>query len=255
MSTIEQLWRYPVKSLQGEQLTSTEVTDVIPGDRAWGIFDNESGQLLSAKRVPKLLEGSANLVEGGCLITIDGNEFHSNDAEVDAGLSAWLDREVRLTLPTPGEQAIIEIEWDEGLDEVPEDPEIFEFSTSPGWFFDSSSSLHLIGSGTLSMLDARIGDGAGDVRRFRPNIVVNTSEAFEEDEWVGKELLLGSVTVDVKKRTDRCIVISRAFGEFPASRKTLKYLSKNHQREAGLSLEPTQSGHMAVGDSVEISNN
>ena len=105
------------------------------------------------------------------------------------------------------------------------------------------------------MLDARIGDGAGDVRRFRPNIVVNTSEAFVEDEWVGKELLLGSVTVDVKKRTDRCIVISRAFGEYPASRKTLKYLSKNHQREAGLSLEPTQSGHMAVGDSVEISNN
>ena len=255
MSTIEQLWRYPVKSLQGEQLTSTEVTDVIPGDRAWGIFDNESGQLLSAKRVPKLLEGSANLVEGGCLITIDGNEFHSNDAEVDAGLSAWLNREVRLTPPTPGEQATIEIEWDEGLDEVPEDPEIFEFSTSPGWFFDSSSSLHLIGSGTLSMLDARIGDGAGDVRRFRPNIVVNTSEAFVEDEWVGKELLLGSVTVDVKKRTDRCIVISRAFGEYQASRKTLKYLSKNHQREAGLSLEPTQSGHMAVGDSVEISNN
>ena len=57
MSTIEQLWRYPVKSLQGEQLTSTEVTDVIPGARAWGIIDNESGQLLSAKRVPKLLEG------------------------------------------------------------------------------------------------------------------------------------------------------------------------------------------------------
>ena len=140
MSTIEQLWRYPVKSLQGEQLTSAEVTDVIHGDRAWGILDSESGQLLSAKRVPKLLEGSAALVDDGCLITVDGNEFHSSDAGADAGLSSWLDREVRLARPTPGEQATIEIEWDEGLDEAPEEPEIFEFSTSPGWFL---SLIHI----------------------------------------------------------------------------------------------------------------
>ncbi|MDG2300237.1 MAG: MOSC N-terminal beta barrel domain-containing protein [Acidimicrobiales bacterium] len=254
MSTIEQLWRYPVKSLQGEQITSTEVEDVVLGDRAWGILDSETGKLLSAKRIPKLLEGSAKLVDDGCVLTFDDKEVHNNDPNINGDLSSWLNREVRLASPKLGEQATIEIEWDEGLDEVPDDPEIFEFSTSPGWFFDSSSSLHLIGSGTLSMLDARIGDGAGDVRRFRPNIVVATPEAFVEDDWVGKELLLGSVRAAVKKRTDRCIVITRAFGEYEASRKTLKYLSKNHQREAGLSLEPTQSGHMTVGDSVEISS-
>ena len=254
MTTIEQLWRYPVKSLQGEPIESAKVTDAIPGDRAWGILDNETKQLLSAKRVPKLLEGSAKLVDDGCVLSFGSKELHNNDPNINAELSSWLDREVQLASPKPGEQATIEIEWDEGLDEVPEQPEVFEFSTSPGWFFDSSSSLHLIGSGTLAMLDARVGDGAGDVRRFRPNIVVSTSEAFMEDGWVGRELTLGSVTVDVKKRTDRCIVITRAVGEHPASRKTLKYLSKNHKREAGLSLEPTQSGHMTVGDSVEISN-
>ncbi len=254
MTTIEQLWRYPVKSLQGEQIESAEVTDVIPGDRAWGVLDSETGRLLSAKRVPKLLEGSAKLVNGGCVLSFGNKEFHNSDPQINAELSTWLDREVQIASPKSGEQATIEIEWDEGLDEVPEQPEIFEFSTSPGWFYDSSSSLHLIGSGTLTMLDSRVGDGAGDVRRFRPNIVVSTSEAFMEDEWVGKELLLGGVTVAVKKRTDRCIVITRPVGEYPASRKTLKYLSKNHQREAGLSLSPTKSGIMTVGDSVEISN-
>ena len=252
MTTIEQLWRYPVKSLQGEQIESVKVTDVIPGDRAWGVLDNENGNLLSAKREPKLLEGAARLVDDGCVITIDNSEIHSSDPHIDNALSTWLNRDVRLGSPTKGEQATIEIEWDEGLDEIPEEPEIFEFSTSPGWFYDSSSSLHLIGSATLAMLDARVGEGAGDVRRFRPNIVVLTSEAFEEDEWVGKELFLGGVCVDVKKRTDRCIVITRPVGEHPASRKTLKYLSKNHQREAGLSLEPTKKGIMTVGDSVEI---
>jgi hypothetical protein len=251
MAVIEQLWRYPVKSLQGEEINSTVVDDVIPGDRAWGIIDCENSQLLSAKRVPKLLEGSAKLVTDGCVLTIEGNEHHNSDPKINEMLSTWLGRNVRLASPTPGQQETIEIEWDEGAEDVPEQPEIFEFSTSPGWFYDSSSSLHLIGSGTLSMLNARVGEGAGDVRRFRPNIVVSTSDAFIEDEWVGKDLLLGTVTALVKKRTDRCIVITRAVGEHPASRTTLKYLSRNHQREAGISLNPTRSGHISIGDLVE----
>lgn len=251
MAVIEQLWRYPVKSLQGEEINSTTVSDVIPGDRAWGIMDCENGQLLSAKRVPKLLEGSAKLVTDGCVLTIEGSDYHSSDPKINEILSTWLGRNTRLASPTPGQQETIEIEWDEGAEHVPEQPEILEFSTSPGWFYDSSSSLHLIGSGTLSMLNARVGGGAGDVRRFRPNIVVSTPDAFIEDEWVGKDLLLGTVTASVKKRTDRCIVITRAVGEHPASRTTLKYLSRNHQREAGISLNPTKSGRMSIGDFVE----
>ena len=46
---VEQIWRYPVKSLQGECLSATEISDAIPGDRGWGIIDNETGHLLSAK--------------------------------------------------------------------------------------------------------------------------------------------------------------------------------------------------------------
>ena len=65
---VEQIWRYPVKSLQGECVSATEISDAIPGDRGWGIIDNETGHLLSAKRVPKMLEGHARIIGDHCVI-------------------------------------------------------------------------------------------------------------------------------------------------------------------------------------------
>ena len=146
--------------------------------------------------------------------------------DVDEKLSNWLRRDAMLIQPVSGETRSIEIEWDDGSVETPEDPNIFEFSTSPGWFFDSSSSLHLIGTATLDLLEKRVGKGSGDVRRFRPNIVAQTDEPFEENNWVGKDLLIGSTEIHVKKRTDRCIVITRAFDKYESSRATLRYLAE-----------------------------
>jgi len=250
--SVEQIWRYPVKSLQGEQLGSTEITDAIPGDRGWGIVDGKTKLLLSAKRVPKLLEGHARIIGDHCIITIGRNEISSQEPDVNEKLSDWLERDATLTQPISGETKSIEIEWDDGSVEIPEDPNIFEFSTSPGWFFDSSSSLHLIGTATLDLLEKRVGKGSGDVRRFRPNIVVQTEEPFEENSWVGKNLTIGTVEIHVKKRTDRCIVITRAFDKYPSSRATLRYLSENHDREAGISMGPVKSGVISVGDEIEI---
>tara|TARA_Y100000590_G_scaffold256014_1_gene287555 strand:+ start:240 stop:998 length:759 start_codon:yes stop_codon:yes gene_type:complete len=249
---VNQIWRYPVKSLQGEQLASTQVEDSIPGDRGWGIIDTSTGLLLSAKRVPKLFDGQARIDGTDCIITFGGDEITSRDPKIDSRLSSWLEREVTLSEPTVGETKSIEIEWDDGSDESPDDPDIFEFSTSPGWFFDSSSSLHLIGTATLAFLDKRIGKGSGDVRRFRPNIVAGTKEPFEENNWVGKNLVIGDTEISVKKRTDRCIVITRAFGDYESSRATLRYLSANHDREAGISMSPITSGSIAVGDRIEV---
>ncbi len=250
--SVKQLWRYPVKSLQGEQLDSTELSDAIPGDRVWGIIDLETNLLLSAKRVPKLLEGHARIIGDHCIITIGRNEISSQEPNVDEKLSNWLGRDAMLIQPVSGETRSIEIEWDDGSVETPEDPNIFEFSTSPGWFFDSSSSLHLIGTATLDLLEKRVGKGSGDVRRFRPNIVAQTDEPFEENNWVGKDLLIGSTEIHVKKRTDRCIVITRAFDNYESSRATLRYLAENHDREAGISMNPVKAGLISVGDQIEI---
>ena len=74
---VEEIWRYPVKSLQGERLDSCEISDDgVVGDRGWALFDRSTGMGLTARRVPELLLASASLgADGGVRITApDGSE-------------------------------------------------------------------------------------------------------------------------------------------------------------------------------------
>ena len=91
---VVELWRYPVKSLQGEQLDQVEVgPDGLDGDRRFALYDRESGLGLTARRVPELLFASASLRQDGEVnITLpDGSVTRDDDV-----LSAWLDRPVTL---------------------------------------------------------------------------------------------------------------------------------------------------------------
>ena len=250
---VAEIWRYPIKSLQGEQLSTASIDDGIAGDRRWGIFNVETGALMSAKRYPRLLEGAARVVDDLCLLTLPETEMPiaSNDPDVNAVLTEWLQTDVRLESPQPGVTAAIDIELDDG-GEDPGPTTIVSFDTQPGWFYDSTSSLHLISTATLAELDRVIGPGAGDVRRFRPNIVVDTDTPFAEEQWVDETLVIGSTTMWVKKPTDRCVVITRAQPTFAASRETLKYLAKNNDRNAGISAQPDQPGSITVGDDVVL---
>ena len=108
-----------------------------------------------------------------------------------------------------------------------------------------------MGSATLGFLEKRVGHRSRDVRRFRPNLLVETEKPFEENDWVGKSLRIGTARAFVK-RTDRCIVITPGIGEFSASRSTLRFLSDHHDREAGISMNPTQPGVIRTGDVVEV---
>lgn len=54
------VWRYPVKSLQGEPLDGVRVADDgLLGDRQWGIRDQRTGRILTARRRPELLAAAA----------------------------------------------------------------------------------------------------------------------------------------------------------------------------------------------------
>ena len=92
--TVAELWRYPVKSMQGEQVTAADVTAAgLDGDRQWGLLDRATGLTLTARRVPELLFGRAALTaDGDVRVELPDGTVAADDA----ALSDWLGRDVTL---------------------------------------------------------------------------------------------------------------------------------------------------------------
>ena len=232
-----ELWRYPVKSLGGERLEHVEVGDAgIVGDRGWGIQDAETGNVLTARRAPELLFASARVDGDEVIIAFpDGVEVSSADVGVDVALSAWLEREVHLVRP-----------GDEGA--TYENPMDIENEADwiswqgPSWsFHDSTKSM-------VSIVGAETLDGR-DVRRFRTNVVV---EGAGEDELVGSAARLGSATVEIKKKIDRCIMVTRPQPGLERDLGVLKRIIKERDNFLSVGGLVTNPGAVAVGDELAL---
>src|SRR4051794_32966484 len=98
VGTVAEVWRFPVKSLQGEALPALDLTaGGFVGDRAWGIVDAATGRTLSAKTVPELLFASARLDGDTVVVALpDGAEHDAADPATSAAIAAWLDRDCAL---------------------------------------------------------------------------------------------------------------------------------------------------------------
>ena len=98
VGTVVQVWRYPVKSFQGEQVDALELAPGgAPGDRTLAVVDPAAGKVLSAKRHPDLLMASARVDDDRVVVTLpDGSEHAADDAGVHRALSRWRGLDVRL---------------------------------------------------------------------------------------------------------------------------------------------------------------
>lgn len=187
---VEELWRFPVKSLQGERLDRAAiVADGLAEDRRFAIVDAATGLALTARRVPQLLFASARLVGDGVAITLpDGSE--AND---DGALSAWLGRPVTLV---DGHAKSGALSAECPVDET--EVEWFTYNSAPGAFHDAPIwRVSMISTATL---------GEWDRRRFRANVVL---DGEGEDALVGKEIALGDAVVHVESPILRCVMITR----------------------------------------------
>ena len=247
VGTVVELWRYPVKSMGGERLHEPVPVDWtgFEGDRRLAVVDDATHKVLSAKTVPRLLEATATWsgVDGVRIRADDGLELASGDADVDERLSAWLGRPVHLEAPVPGRESVFDMELD------PDDAgATTELRTPPGSFFDSRSVLHLV---TTASLDGQ------DVRRFRPNVVVDASAAGArpEDAWVGEWLRLGAgpgVDVAVRKRTGRCVLVTKPQPGLAKDSEVFRRLVREHAGELGIYIDPQAPGVVAPGDEVAV---
>ena len=157
MLSVQEIWRYPVKSLGGEQLTTTRVDELgIEGDRAWGIYDPETEMVLTGRREPALLFLSARIEDGRPLITCDdGSALVSDD-----DLSNWMGRPVQLRSATNGPGTF------ENPMDIDNEADWVKWQSSGNTFHDGSSKISFVSQQSL---------GEWDARRFRINLILDGS--------------------------------------------------------------------------------
>jgi uncharacterized protein len=242
---IQSLWRYPVKSMRGEPCSELRCdSNGATGDRAFGVLDTESGTVLSAKREGRLFEAAALFSFGVLEVRLpDGREFHQGSL-LDDALSVWLDRPVKLvqaaTYGTATFQAHEDFEHD--------DSALVSWEGQNGSFVDESP-LHLLTTGDLERLAEERPDLQWDVRRFRPNIVVESSHII--DAIAGRRLVLGEVEIEILKACSRCVMTTRAQpGNLERQLDILRHVSRAHDGDVGARARISREGTLHVGDEV-----
>ncbi len=252
IGVIEELWRYPVKSMKGERLALADITvNGVAGDRLYGVRDRASGRILSAKRMAALFHCRARYREDELEVELpDGTRLLSS-SDLTARLSESLGREVVLARASDEERALIEIAESSATDEGPSN----EFSAPAGTFFDSAP-LHLMTTASLRRIRELDPGTTYDVRRFRPNVVIKTSpelRGFIEAEWVDRHLAIGdSVRVSVERPCGRCVMTTHAQDELGRERDVLRTVARVNDNKFGVLARVVASGPASVGDRVTL---
>ncbi|MDQ3469899.1 MAG: MOSC N-terminal beta barrel domain-containing protein [Actinomycetota bacterium] len=229
------LWRYPVKSMQGERLDHAEIDEWgVRGDRQWALVDRATGLGLTARRVPQLLFAAARHVDADTVsIQLPDGRLTTDDAV----LSAWLGRDV--TLQRAGEEpGTFEIATDF---EDEEGSEWVRWQGPTGTFHDSARArVSIVSDATM---------GAWEHRRFRANVIVAAESPGVEDRFVGGRAQLGAAMLDVVKQIDRCVMTTRPQpGGIERDLDVLRTI--NRQRDSFLAVGAlvVAPGAVAVGD-------
>lgn len=274
VGSVVSIWRYPVKSMLGEELNATDVSKRgLWGDRLYAVVDSSEGKVASAKnprKWPQMFEFRAALRDdpqaGAKLppvrVTLpDGSIVSSEQADLDQILSKVLHREVTLRASIPGQgepptarSATAEEYWPdiEGLDYR---DTVTDFELPEGTFFDCAFA-HVLTTATLDQLRTLYPQGRFEVRRFRPNIVVETTngqKGFVENEWVGQVLALGDdVRLRVDKACIRCVMTTLAQSDLPKDSGILRTAAQHNRASVGVYSSVLQSGRVRRGDAVRL---
>ena len=267
--SVASLWRYPVKSMQGEELTATEVTERgLLGDRAYALIDSVDGKAATAKQPkkwPTLFGFRATFVEPPrpdasvppVRITLpDGTTATSQQADLNELLSTALSRPVKLNAAGRGDAGRVNAEeyWPdmEGLDFR---DTVTDFTLPAGTFFDCAT-VHLLTTATLDRLHQLYPQGRFEIPRFRPNIVVAPASAemdFVENAWIGRTLAIGdAVRLSITGPCGRCVMTTLAQGDLPADPGILRTAAQHNKVNVGIYATVERGGSIRRGDVVRV---
>jgi uncharacterized protein YcbX len=279
LGSVVSLWRYPVKSMLGEELNAAEVTERgLLGDRAYALVDRSDGKVASAKnprKWPRLFDFRAAFVDaprpGAKVPPVrialpDGTMIASEQGDLDQVLSRALDREVTLDAAERGQREVVESTfpnpWTPKAEEYWPDMEgldfrdaVTDFDLPEGTFFDCAV-VHLLTTATLDRLRELYPQGRFEVRRFRPNVVVelaNGGKDFVENAWIGRTLAVGDkVRLNVTGPCPRCVMTTLSQGDLPKDPGILRTAAQHNQVNVGVYAAVLQGGTIRRGDPIKV---
>jgi uncharacterized protein len=227
---VEQIWRYPVKSIGGERVESARAdAGGVHGDRVWAVQD-AAGKLGSGKnsrrftRILGLLGVTAryeDLAEPPIVTGPDGTDYPVATGAADDFLRTLAGKRV----------------W------VRRDTGISHFDGVP---------FTLVGTATLDWLAAQLPGVQVEVRRLRPNLVVRTSEPFAEEAWLDQPVRIGTAEAVFDVILPRCVMVGMAQPGLARSNAVLKRIAARTDNPLGMAVggRMTRPGTITVGDLV-----
>jgi uncharacterized protein len=230
MLSVIELWRHPVKSMQGHCVDTLEIDQRgVVGDRRWAVRDAETGNVLTGRREPLLLHATG----GDGFVTLPTGVVTSDGVE----LSTWLNRKVEFVGTTEGERSTYEVP----LDPLEGETNWASWQGPSGSFVDSTrTAISLISVGAMRDWDHR---------RFRMNVVFDTDG---DTDLVGKRIRLGSVILEVVKHVDRCVMVTRQQPDLSRDLDVLKAINQDHAGNLGIGALIIEPGIISLGDTVHI---
>lgn len=266
VGSIVALWRYPVKSMMGEELNAAEVTDRgILGDRVYALLDLSTGKVVSAKHPRKwgrLFEFRAAFVEpprAGALappvrITFpDGTLVTSDRAELADILSRLLGQTVAFAHSAPPGPSLEEY-WPD-IQGLTYRETVTDEAMPSGTFFDATP-IHVLTTATIDRLRELYPQGRFEVRRFRPNLVIAPAPGmtgFVENDWVGRIVTIGdAVRLRVTRPCGRCVMTTLPQGDLPQDYGILRAAAQHNQANVGVYAEVERAGVVRRGDAIQV---
>ena len=231
---VEALFRYPVKSMRGEQLeVATMGWHGFDGDRRMALrrVEDRSGlPWLTASKLPDLVLFAPQ----------------RPDSASDGDLPTHIRTPDGKDMPVFGEDLAGEIQRRYGAP-------VQMMQLKHGIFDDACISV--IASDTVNEI-ARLAGCSPDVRRFRPNVVVRLlrSVPFQEDEWLDGALSFGegddAPAIAVTMRDVRCSMVNLDPDSGSSSPEVLKAVVRANQNNAGIYATVTRIGRLSVGQAI-----
>lgn len=261
---IESIYIYPIKSLSGISLQSSNLLGRgLEHDRRWMLVDSD-GVFISQRKIPTLVLFKVNISNDHLLVFSgfdntfiqipflpQGNPIEVSvwddtveAIEVSEEVSNWftnhLSQSVRLVYMQENSKRMIDRKYSNDLDFVS---------------FADAFPLLLANSASLDDLNTRLTTKV-NMERFRPNIVVSGSFPFEEDKW--SKIRIGNSKIEVVKQCARCVMVNidptNAFKETEILKVLSNYRKRNNKVYFGVNALVHIPGKLIVGDRLEFSS-